>query len=106
MRKSNTSEWSDGISLVHRVSAADADGYETFTETSHEAFADFSTGVSRAEFYEAQKLGMKLSATVEILSMDYNNEEIVVHNGARYNVIRSYPATFDTITLVLEEIVH
>lgn len=106
MRKSNTSIWSDGISLIKSVSTVDQDGYETFSETEREVFADFATGVSRAEFYEAQKAGKQLSATVEVLNIDYDNEDLVEHNGKRFHVVRSFPASFDTITLILEEVVH
>ena len=106
MRRSNTMPWSDGITLVKRIYTADSDGYESFTETQREAFADFADGVSRAEFYEAQKSGHELSATVEVLSMDYDNEDYVRHNGTLYHVVRSFPASFDTVTLVLEEVVH
>jgi hypothetical protein len=81
----------DTISLVNVVKTTDADGYDTTTETLTEVKCDSGNGVTRSEFYEAMKAGIKLTAAFEMWACDYGGQEYIEHNGKRYKVERAYP---------------
>ena len=81
----------DTIKLVDVVVAEDADGYETTAEELTEVKCDSGNGVTRAEFYEAMKAGIKLTAVFEMWACDYGGQEYIEHNGKRYKVERAYP---------------
>ena len=50
----------DTINLVNVVKTTDPDGYDTVTETLTTVKCDSGKGVTRSEFYEAMKAGLKL----------------------------------------------
>lgn len=81
----------DIINLVNVVKTTDADGYDTVTETLITEKCDSGNGVTRSEFYEAMKAGLKLTAAFEMWACDYGGQEYVEHNGKRYKVERAYP---------------
>lgn len=101
--RSNTSEWSTPLVLIKKEVTTDSEGYETYTETRREVFCNFSEGVSRGEFYEAYKSGLMLSAQVECYYFDYDGEKTAEINGVRYKILRTFPSSFDTEILILEE---
>lgn len=80
----------DTINLVNVVKTTDADGYDTVTETLITAMCDSGNGVTRSEFYEAMKAGIKLTAVFEMWACDYGGQEHIEHNGKRYKVERAY----------------
>ena len=96
----------DTIKLVDVVVAEDADGYETTVETLTEVKCDSGSGVTRAEFYEAMKAGIKLTAAFEMWACDYGWQEHIEHNGTRYKVERAYPLADGGIQLNCSEIVR
>ena len=63
-------------------------------------------GVSQKEFYLSQKEGLQASASAEIWRVDYEGERYAEFNGQRYRVIRSFPSSFDCLTLMLAEVVR
>jgi hypothetical protein len=65
----------DTISLVSTAKITDADGYDTTTETLTEVMCDSGNGVTRSEFYEAMKAGIKLTAVFEMWACDYGGQE-------------------------------
>ena len=81
----------DTIKLVDVVVTEDADGYETTAETLTEVKCDSGNGVTRAEFYEAMKAGMELTAAFEMWACDYGGQKVIEHNGKRYKVERAFP---------------
>ena len=81
----------DTISLVSMTKTTDADGYDTITETLTDVMCDSGSGVTRSEFYEAMKAGIKLTAVFEMWACDYGGQEHIEHNGTRYKVERAYP---------------
>jgi hypothetical protein len=96
----------DTINLVNVVKTTDADGYDTVTETLTAVKCDSGKGVTRSEFYEAMKAGIKMSAVFEMWACDYGGQEYVEHNGTRYKVERAYPLTDGGIQLNCSEIVR
>ena len=94
----------DTISLVSMTKTTDTDGYETTTETLTEVMCDSGNGVTRSEFYEAMKAGIKLTAAFEIWACDYGGQEYIEHNGKRYKVERAFPLGDGAIQLNCSEI--
>ena len=96
----------DTISLVNAIKTTDADGYDTTTETLATVMCDSGKGVTRSEFYEAMKAGLKLSAAFEMWACDYGGQEYVEHNGKRYKVERAYPLDGGEMQLNCSEVVR
>ena len=102
--KTNRTPWTDVVSLIAVVATEDAAGYETKTETSRDVFCTFTNGVSRAEYYEAMKAGVQVSATVEIWEDDFEGERLLEFGGHRYKIGRSWPTGRGTLELYLTEV--
>ena len=94
----------DTISLVNVIKTTDADGYDTTTETLTTVMCDSGNGVTRSEFYEAMKAGIKLTAVFEMWACDYGGQSLIEHNGTRYKVERAYPLTDSGIQLNCSEV--
>jgi hypothetical protein len=95
----------DICNLITKVYVKDNEGYETETEESTQVFCNWTEGVSQNEYYLSHKEGFEASASVEIVSFDYNKQKIVDFHGVRYNVIRAFQRRPDYVTLILEEVV-
>lgn len=96
----------DTINLVNVTKASDIDGYGTTTETLTTVKCDSGNGVTRSEFYEAMKAGIKLTAAFEMWACDYGGQEYVEHNRTRYKVERAYPLADGGIQLNCSEVVR
>ena len=94
----------DTISLVNVVKTTDADGYDTTTETLTTVMCDSGNGVTRSEFYEAMKAGIRLTAACEMWACDYDGQKVIEHNGKRYNVERAFPLGDGAVQLNCSEI--
>lgn len=92
--------------LITVAATKDDEGYETLTETSTQVFCNWTEGVSQNEFYLAHKEGFEASASVEIVSFDYNKQKLVDFHGTRYHVIRAFQRRPDYVVLILEEVVR
>lgn len=106
--------WSDTVDLITFSSVKDSDGFETLTEVKHTVYASWQDGVSQSEYYLADKAGMRATAQVEIQKVDMlevwasgsGGERFVDFNGLRYKVLRDFPQSFDTQTLILTEVIR
>ena len=94
----------DTIKLVDVVVTEDADGYETTAETLTEVKCDSGNGVTRAEFYEAMKAGMELTAAFEMWACDYGGQKIIEHMGKRYKVERAFPLSDGAVQINCSEV--
>ena len=104
--QSNRTPMTDVVTLIDEKSVeTDDDGYTiTKTPVTREIFGGFAQGVSRAEYYEAAKAGVRLSATVEIWEDDYQGERLLEHEGHRYQIGRTWPTGRGTLQLYLTEV--
>lgn len=105
--------WSDEITLIWQEKDQDASGFETVTE--HRSIppllCDYEEGVSQSEFYRSMQAGVQASVQAEVQTVDYtafwpewyNGPCLAEFRGKRYRVLRSFPQTFDTMTLILTE---
>ena len=106
--------WSDTIDLIWRECEKDASGFETVTEHRETFPCDFEDGVSQSEFYRSMKAGVQASAQAEVQTVDYQefwpmgytDLRFAEFNGRRYRILRSFPQTFDSTTLILTEVIR
>lgn len=107
--------WSDVVDLVQLTSTKDAQGFETETETLVPVLCNWQDGVSQSEFYRSRKAGMDASAQVEIQKAELAyvwpkattiGERFVYFGGLKYKVLRDFPQSFDTQTLILSEVIR
>lgn len=59
--------------------------------------------VTRAEFFEAAKTGLKPEFRIVVFSGDYNGETECIYNGKTYSIYRTYHGNGDDVELYVEE---
>lgn len=96
----------DTIRLITQAKKINTNGYPDITETLVEVRCDSGAGVTRSEFYEAYKAGVKLSAVFELWACDYAGQELLEHNGKRYKVERAYPVEHEVVQLNCSEVLR
>lgn len=104
--RSNRAPFTDLCTLIALKISKDKDGYDSIDEIKREILCSVSDGVSRSEYYEAMKAGVKLSATIEVNDGDYDKEQILEHEGTRYKIERVYPTGYGTLELSCSEVVR
>ena len=106
--------WSDVCDLYTLPDKQDSEGYGVDTpEKLSGVFCNWQDGVSQSEFYLSQKAGMRASAQVEIHKVDMlaaypagtAGERFVDFGARHYKVLRDFPQSFDTQTLILTEVI-
>lgn len=108
--------WSDEITLIWVEEPQAASGFSGAIEHRSEPplMCDWEEGVSQSEFYRSMKAGMAATAQAEVSTVDYldfwpagfTGIRYAEFNGKRYRIIRSFPQTFDSLTLILEEAIR
>ena len=106
MRDELHTPWSDEIDLLVFPDNQEPTGYGVGTPQRRTLMCTFYDGVSQNEFYSAQKAGLQASAQVEIWRVDYEGERWAEFDGRRFKVLRSFPPSFDTLMLVLSEVMR
>lgn len=106
MRDDFHTPWSDTVDLLSFADNQDADGYGVEPAVRRQIFCNWFEGVSQNEFYLSNKQGLQATDSVEIQRVDYEGERWAEFSGRRYRVIRSFPASFDTLYLILSEVVR
>ena len=105
--KTNRTPWSDVITFLAYEKQEDEAGFERPVPPSRrEVFCTFINGVSRAEYYEGAKAGVRVSASVEVWEDDYEGERRLSHEGNVYDIGRAYPTGRGTLILYLTEVVR
>lgn len=108
--------WSDEITLIWVESGQAASGFENRMEhrSTPPLMCDWEDGVSQSEFYQSMKAGVEASAQAEVNTADYldfwpegyTGYKLAEFRGKRYRILRSFPQTFDTLTLILTEVIR
>lgn len=106
MKSQTHTPWSDEVDLLRFADNQDADGYGVEPAGRRTVFCSWYEGVSQNEFYLSNKQGLQATDSVEIQRVDYEGERWAEFCGRRYRVVRSFPASFDTIYLILSEVVR
>lgn len=89
------------IKLIAETWSADEYGVSTKQETAKTVFAKIRSA-TRAEFYDGGLNGLAPEFVFTMFFGDYNNEQIVEYNGARFTVYRIYQTRTDTLELHVE----
>ena len=80
----------DVITLVQQTRSVDDYGDPVITETARDVFAKLGS-IGQKEFYQAHAVGLQPEIKFVLADyLDYDGEEIVLHNGQRYRVLRTY----------------
>lgn len=90
----------DVITLVTQTITTDKYGNEVAKETERTVFCEVDS-ISQTEFYAAANTELNPEYKFTIFFGDYEGEEVVVFNGARYSVYRTY-RTGDNLELYAE----
>lgn len=104
--RSNRTPFADVCRLITVIKIPDASRHYTTEETAAEVFCSVSKGVARGEFYEAMKAGRRLTATFEVYEDEYEDQELLEHEGVRYKVVRTFPTGYGTLELSCEEVIR
>lgn len=94
-------DMSTPISLVSITYALDDNGVRQRNETTTDVFANVQS-VSANEFFEGGRAGLQPEYRFTMFRYDYSGEPIVIYNGIRYAVYRTFIARNDTIELYVE----
>ena len=92
---------SDVINLYSDTVTYDAYGVARKNRTQKKVFCKVDS-VTRAEFFEAGKAGLKPEFRMTMFVGDYGGETVVGYKGRLYSVYRTYLAKTDIIELYVE----
>jgi len=92
---------SDTIKLVSVTRSQDAAGIWSETESETEILATVDS-VSRTEWAEAARIGLKAEYRFTVFAGDYNGEETCEYHGTTYGIYRTYRASLDRLELYAE----
>ena len=96
--------FSEVLELIDIVSDVDENGFELSIEVKTEVFAD-KKSIRSSEFYEAQKLGYKLSAMFVIKPYEYNNQEYIYYENQKYKIERIYEKDTENLEIICSKVI-
>ena len=96
--------FSEVVELISFNTSIDENGFEISTETKEEVFAD-KKSVRSTEFYEAQKLGYKLSVMFVIRPYEYNGQEYIYYENNKYKVERTYEKNTEQLEIICSKVI-
>ena len=97
MDRSNT------VDLIRVTYETDGIGQQVPIETLRTVFCSVDS-ISRAEFYDAGRNGLKPEYRITLFAPEYNREEALILNGIRYGIVRTYQNRNETIELYVERL--
>lgn len=95
--------WNHEITLIAKRITGKDKLKQNITEEVKTVLLCRKKSITRSEFYQANKVGIRPSLVVEIHSFEYNNQELADFEGKRYHILKTYPVDFETIELTLTE---
>ena len=90
------------IILISEVKAQNSIGEWISTETEKTVYANVKS-VTATEFFNALQIGLAPEYRFTMFAGDYQGEQIVKYNGARYAVYRAYQAGTDKLELYVQK---
>ena len=91
------------LALISQTITEDEIGNQTPIETRKTVLCNVKS-VGRNEFYSAATAGLRPSIVFVIHGYEYDGEQVVEFEGARYNVIRTYSTDFEEVELTCERV--
>ena len=98
--------WKDAIYLIKRTETIkDEDGFMKISEEKSDLIAANIIGVTRAEAEHANQLGYTADLEVEIMYVNYNNQELLeTEDKKRYVINRTYPKSSEILILTCSDV--
>lgn len=101
-------DWTNEVTLIAIVQPEEATNENGFPnepgEVERTVFCN-KRSISQSEFYKAQQAGKQVEAKVEVHTVDYEGESLVIFEGKRYSVLKTYePPDNDTVELTLTDL--
>ena len=90
----------DVITLVAQTISTDQYGNEVATEVEKQVFCEVDS-ITQTEFYQAADTELNPEYRFTIFFGDYDGQPIVIYNGVRYSIYRTYRAD-DNLELYVE----
>ena len=90
----------DILTLVAQTISTDQYGNEVATEVEKQVFCEVDS-ITQTEFYQAADTELNPEYRFTIFFGDYDGQPIVIYNGVRYSIYRSY-RTGDDLELYVE----
>ena len=78
------------VALLKVSDATDEYGKQRFEITSSKEMMAIPTNITRSEFYEASRIGYKVSRIIRINSFLYQGERYILIDNKIYKVIKTY----------------
>ena len=92
---------SDVITLLSTTLQQDDYGVWRETETGRDVFCSVDS-VTRSEFFEGGRNGLKPEFRITMFAGDYNDEKTLKYKDKQYSVYRTFYGRNDTIELYVE----
>lgn len=90
----------DVITLISQEITLDDYGNEEATDIENTVFCEVAS-ITQTEFYAAADTQLNPEFRFTVFFGDYNGEQIVIYNGMRYSIYRTY-RTGDDLELYVE----
>lgn len=97
------SMWNSIVSLAKTKESVNNYGDIVFSEEKQDVYCNI-VSVSQKEFYQAQSLGFQPELKIEIMAIDYNEQNLVYLNSKRYRVLRTYLRKDEIMELTLTSV--
>ena len=101
-------KWCNEITLITETEPEEKtneNGFDNPTQESKRLVFCNKRSISQGEYYKAQQAGKQVEAKVEVHTVDYEGEDLVVFEGKRYSVLKTYePSDSDVIELTLTDL--
>ena len=90
------------ITLLENTVSESATGFQTRNTDNGRDITAWIGNVRRSEFYSAAAVGMKPTAIFRVNESDYCGEKLLIHEGKRYRLIKTYRLPARQIELTCE----
>ncbi|WP_243112016.1 hypothetical protein [Butyrivibrio sp. CB08] len=99
--------WAHEVTLLKEAEATprtNSNGFPIATEPTERTVFCNKKSVGYAEYFSSQQAGLTASLKVELYKVDYEGELLVVLEGKRYSVLKTYEINDDLIELTLSDL--
>ena len=96
--------WNNEITLISRVKTGLDKLHQPLFEEKRLTILCRKRSITRSEFYQANKAGLKPSLVVEIRNFEYENQEFAKFEGKQYRILKTYPIDSEILELTLSEV--
>ena len=93
--------WDAEITLLATASEI-VSAFDIPVEVSRRELLAEHKGATRREFYAAEAVGRRIDEVFEVNALDYEGEIYLLFEDQLYDVVRSYPAGRDRVSLSCE----